>query len=82
MRTSPRRFPATVTIANTVLAGNRAQPVAGSGAPGLGGAIFARAYVDITMTDSRMVDNHLDVPNPPDPGLFIQAEPSMVTRSR
>ena len=64
-----KSIPVTVTIANTLFAGNRAQPAAGNGVPGRGGAIVSFAYADITITDSRIVDNHVDVPTPDDPTL-------------
>jgi hypothetical protein len=55
--------PLAVTIANSVFSGNSSQPVALNG---VGGAIGAFAtYADIAISDTRIVDNHVDVPNPP-----------------
>ena len=62
-----RTTPASVTIANSVFTGNRVQPVE---LPGFGGAIATFSRADITITDSRIVDNHLVVPNPPVAGAF------------
>lgn len=63
-----RFTPATVTIANSVFSGNRAQPTTLSA---LGGAIGAFAYADITIADTRIVDNHVDVPTTlPGPRLY------------
>ena len=58
-----RTKPVTVTISNSEFFGNRSQPIALSG---LGGAIglFA-ANADVTISDTAIVDNHVDVPNPP-----------------
>ena len=55
--------PATVTIANSVFSGNRAQPTGTLN--GQGGAIYALSLADITITDTRIVDNHVVAPNPP-----------------
>ena len=46
--------------------------MSGNGFPGRGGAIFSNAYGDITITDSRIVDNHVDVPTPDDATLSYQ----------
>ena len=62
-------IPVTVTIANSVFSGNRVQPVALSGQ---GGAIWSFAQADISISDSRIVDNHIDVPNPPVAGQSYQ----------
>jgi hypothetical protein len=59
--TGVRTQPVTVTIANSLFEGNRAQPVTQSGR---GGAITAFSYADISITDSRFVDNAVDTPNP------------------
>ncbi len=67
-----KAIPVTVTIANSLFAGNRAKPASGNGFPGRGGGIFSYAYADITITDSRIVDNHVDVPSPDDPTLSYQ----------
>ena len=56
-------IPVTVTVTNTLFTGNRVQP---QGAfSGWGGAIYSSAYADITITDSRIVGNFVDAPNPP-----------------
>jgi len=55
--------PATVTIANSVFSGNRAQPAGALN--GQGGAIVAISLADVTITDTRIVDNHVVAPNPP-----------------
>ena len=62
-------IPFSATLAHSLFSSNRAQPVSGNGLPGRGGAIWANAYGDITITDSRIVDNHVDVPTPDDPTL-------------
>ena len=54
--------PVTVTIGNTLFQGNRVQPTA---LIGHGGAIATESYADITITDSRIIDNHVEPPNPP-----------------
>ncbi len=54
--------PVTVTIANSVFAGNRVQPATLNGK---GGAILAYTDADITITDTRIVDNGVDVPVSP-----------------
>ena len=53
---------ATVIIANSVFSGNRARPVT---LTGQGAAIFSYSGADVTITDTRIVDNHVDVPTPP-----------------
>jgi hypothetical protein len=55
--------PATVTIANSVFSGNRAQPAGALN--GHGGAIFGFSRADVRITDTRIVDNHVNAPNPP-----------------
>jgi len=66
--TGAQTTPVTVTIANSLFTGNRVQPVALGGA---GGAIDGLvALADITITDTRIVDNHIDVPSPPVAGKF------------
>ena len=67
-----KTIPFSATIANSLFSGNRAQPVGGNGFTGRGGAIYTFAYGDITITDSRIVDNHVDVPTPDDPTLSYQ----------
>ncbi len=67
-----KAIPVTVTISNSLFSANRVQPVSLTGWAGRGGAIFSYAYADITITDSRIVDNHVDVPNPPDPNVAYQ----------
>ncbi|HVO90861.1 MAG TPA: hypothetical protein VMV45_20160 [Casimicrobiaceae bacterium] len=57
-----RFTPASASISNSVFSGNRAQPTTLSA---IGGAVGAFAYVDYTISDTRIVDNHVDVPNPP-----------------
>ena len=54
--------PVAVSIANSVFSGNRSQPVA---LEGHGGAILISAHADVTITDTRIVDNHVDNPTPP-----------------
>ena len=67
-----KTIPFSATISHSLFSSNRAQPVSGNGLPGRAGAIFANAYGDITITDSRIVDNHVDVPTPDDPTLSYQ----------
>src|SRR6185437_12724168 len=57
-----RTTPVTITIASSVFTGNRVQPV---DVVGFGGAITTFSYADFAIVDSRIVDNHIDVPNPP-----------------
>jgi len=57
-----RNTPVAVTIANSEFRGNRSQPTT---VKGLGGAIATFSYADITISDTRIVDNHVDAPNPP-----------------
>ena len=80
-RTTP--FP--VIITNSLFSGNRVQPVA---LEAYGGAIASFSYADITITDTRIVDNHIDVPNPPvagktyyGGGLYIHAKSLQLVRS-
>ena len=56
-----RTTPVPVTIANSLFSGNRSQPVTLSG---FGGAISTSSDADIAITDTRLVDNHVDVPSP------------------
>jgi hypothetical protein len=56
------RTPAVVTIANSVFSGNRARPTDRSG---MGGAIYSLSGADLTITDTRIVANHVEVPDPP-----------------
>ena len=57
-----RTMPLTVNIANSLFNGNHVQPIALSGT---GGAIHSSSTgVDITIT-ARIVNNHVDAPNPP-----------------
>ena len=53
---------ANVTIANSLFSGNRAQPV---NLWGQGGAIMMYANADVTITDTRIVGNSVDPPDPP-----------------
>jgi hypothetical protein len=55
--------PSIVTIANSVFSGNRAQPAGPLN--GQGGAIAVYSLADVTITDTRIVDNHVVAPNPP-----------------
>ena len=55
-------MPVAVTIANSEFHGNSVQPV---DLGGRGGAIRSYSLADITISDTRIVDNHVDVPNPP-----------------
>ena len=57
----------TVSIANSLFSGNRTQPV---DLWGLGGAITTLSNADITITGTRIVDNHVDIPNPPVAGAL------------
>jgi streptogramin lyase len=57
------RTPVTVSIANSLFNGNHVQPIALSGS---GGAINSSSTAaDITITATRIVNNHVDAPNPP-----------------
>ena len=58
--------PVTVSIANSVFSGNHAQPAT---LVGRGAAITIFSHADTTIVDTRIVDNHVDVPNPPVAGL-------------
>ena len=69
-RCATRTTPAPVNISNSVFSGNRAEPLTLNGN---GGAIFANSYADITISDTRIVDNHVDVPNPPPAGQTYRA---------
>lgn len=55
--------PATVTLVDSVFSGNRAQPTGALN--GQGGAISSFSLADVTITDTRIVDNHVVAPNPP-----------------
>ena len=64
--TGTRTTPVTVTISNSVFSGNSAQPGALNGLNGQGGGIDTNgSYADITIADSRIVNNSVIVPNPP-----------------
>ena len=58
---SPRgpTIPSTVSIANSLFSGNRTQPV---NLMALGGAITSFSDADITITNTRIVDNHVEPP--------------------
>jgi uncharacterized delta-60 repeat protein len=58
----PTVTPVTVTIANSEFRNNTSQPVS---LGGRGGAIRSYSLADITISDTRIVDNHVDAPNPP-----------------
>jgi len=58
----PSVAPLSLTIANSEFRGNHVQPVT---LGGLGGAITLYALADVTIADTRIVDNHVDAPNPP-----------------
>jgi hypothetical protein len=58
----PTTTPVTVTVTKSVFSGNRVQPV---GLSGFGGAIGLWGRADVTIADTRIVDNHVDAPNPP-----------------
>ena len=60
-------IPSTVTITNSLFIGNRTQPV---DLWGLGGAITTLSYADITISDTRIVGNRVDIPNPPVSGAL------------
>ena len=64
--TGTRTTPVTVTIRNSVFSGNSAQPGPLNGLNGQGGGIDTNgSYADITIVDSRIVNNSVIVPNPP-----------------
>ena len=76
---------ATVTIANSVFSGNRARPATLTGS---GAAIFSYSGADVTITDTRIVDNHVDVPTPPvanrsysGGGIWLYAKSLRIERS-
>ncbi len=54
--------PAIVDIERSIFSGNRAQPTGSFN--GDGGAISTRFSGNISITDSRIVDNHVDLPSP------------------
>jgi hypothetical protein len=58
--------PVTVSITGSVFSGNRAQPTT---LVGRGGAVTVFSHADTTIVDTKIVDNHVDVPNPPVAGL-------------
>ncbi len=58
----PTVEPVTVTIANSEFRGNSSQPVT---LFGRGGAIRSYSLADITISDTIIVDNHVDAPDPP-----------------
>jgi hypothetical protein len=58
----PSVTPLFLTIANSEFRGNRSQPAT---LGGLGGAISTYALADVTISDTRIVDNHVNAPNPP-----------------
>jgi hypothetical protein len=58
----PSITPLFLTIANSRFRGNHVQPAT---LGGLGGAITTYALADVTISDTRIVDNHVDAPNPP-----------------
>ena len=65
----PSTKPVTVTIANSEFRGNLSQPVTFRGR---GGAIGLFSLADITISDTRIVDNHVEAPNPPAAGMNYQ----------
>jgi hypothetical protein len=83
--TGGRTTPVSVTIANSLFTGNRVQPV---DLEAYGAAIHSNSYADILIADSRIVDNHIDVPNPPvagknyrGAGMDFHAKSLQVSRS-
>jgi YVTN family beta-propeller protein len=58
----PSVAPLFLNIANSEFSGNHVQPVT---LGGLGGAITIYALADVTISDTVIVDNHVDAPNPP-----------------
>ncbi|MEO8302742.1 MAG: choice-of-anchor Q domain-containing protein [Betaproteobacteria bacterium] len=67
--TGIRTTPYVVDISNSGFSGNLAQPVT---LGGFGGAIYSTTNADITITDTRIVDNHVNAPNPPVAGQNYQ----------
>ncbi len=59
---TPITSPVTVTISNSVFDGNISRPVTFNGR---GGAISSFSFADILISDSRIINNHVDAPNPP-----------------
>ena len=55
----PTTTPVTVSIANSVFSGNRIQP---DSLQGLGGGIGFWGLADVTVSDSRIIDNRIDIP--------------------
>ncbi len=53
--------PVSISISNSVFSGNRAQPLTLNGQ---GGAIYSSSSADITISDTRIVGNFVDAPNP------------------
>ena len=62
---SGARTAASVDISNSLFQGNFAQP---DTLNGFGGAIASFSYADISIADSRIVGNHVDIPLPAVPG--------------
>jgi YVTN family beta-propeller protein len=58
----PSITPLFLTIANSEFLGNHVQPAT---LGGLGGAISTYSLADVAISDTRIVDNHVNVPNPP-----------------
>src|SRR5208282_5253598 len=58
----PSVTPLSLSIASSEFLGNLVQPAT---LGGLGGAISTYSLADITISDTRIVDNHVNVPNPP-----------------
>jgi hypothetical protein len=58
----PSVTPLSLSIANSEFLGNLVQPAT---LGGLGGAISLYSLADVTISDTRIVDNHVDAPNPP-----------------
>jgi YVTN family beta-propeller protein len=58
----PSVAPLFLIIVNSEFSGNYVQPVT---LGGLGGAISLYALADVTISDTVIVDNHVDAPNPP-----------------
>lgn len=57
----PTTSPVPVNITNSAFGGNRVQPV---GLNGFGGAIGSWSRADVVISDTRIVDNAVDAPNP------------------
>jgi hypothetical protein len=74
-----------ISIANSVFSGNKALP---NTLNGFGGAIAADSSADITITDTRIFNNSVIVPNPPvvnqiyrGGGIFAHAKSLTILRS-